>query len=370
MRYLIAILGVLVVVGGLGAVKAAQIGKLISFGKAAQAAGPPPEAVSSAVAEEQVWEATLTAVGSVASGKGVAIANDAPGVVTRIHFESGAVVKQGQVLVELDTSVERAQLASAIARRELAMTTAGRTRALGAQGAVSQAQVDADEAQLRTATTDVEAIQAQIARKIVRAPFAGRLGIRHVNLGQYLPPGTAVTTLESVEAVHVDFTLPQQRLSEIAVGMPIRISVDGADGAIEGKIGAIDPAVDGSTRHLKIRGDFAAHDDRLRAGMFVNVSVILPEKRNVIVIPATALVHAPYGDSVFVIDETSPQKVARQQFVRVAESRGDFVAVADGLKAGDRVVTAGAFKLRNGAAVVIDDTKQAKPELAPKPANR
>ncbi|MBX3200578.1 MAG: efflux RND transporter periplasmic adaptor subunit [Labilithrix sp.] len=390
MRWVIAVTGVVVVIVLLVAVKGAQIGKLIGFGKQAEKDGPPPEAVSTAVAEEQEWEGTLTSVGSVASSKGVALAADAPGVVTRIHFESGATVKQGQVLVELDANVERAQLASAVARRELATTTIGRTRALAAKGAISPAQLDADESALRTATTDVEGIQAQIARKTIRAPFAGKLGIRSVNLGQYLQPGTAVTVLETAEAVKIDFSLPQQRLPEVSVGQPVRITLQndepdgGAPEVTEGVIAAVDPTVEASTRTIKLRAD-VKDGEGLRPGMFVQVAVVLPGKSKSVTIPATAVVHAPYGDSVFVVAERKPDtpgaattpdgkpvKLARQQFVRIGSARGDFVAVTEGVKASEEVVTAGAFKLRNNAPITVDNSKgkQLGPELHPRPENR
>lgn len=384
LRWLITILGILGVVGSLTAVKGSQIAMLIGFGKQAEKDGPPPEAIASAVADEQAWEGSLTAVGSVASAKGVALAADAAGVVTRIRFESGATVKQGQVLVELDANVERAQLASAIARKDLALTTIARTRALAAKGAISQAQLDADEAQLRTATTDVEGLQAQIAKKTIRAPFAGKLGIRSVNLGQYLQPGTPVTVLETIDAVHIDFTLPQQRLSQVAVGQPVRISIDGATGApIEGAIAAVDPTVEASTRTIKLRADVSSKVEGLRPGMFVRVGVVLPEKSKSVIVPATAIVHAPYGNSVFVIEDRKadtpgaaktpdgkPVKIARQQFVRVGDARGDFVAVLEGVKPGEEVVVAGGFKLRNSAPVFVDNTKQPTPKLAPTPENR
>ncbi len=383
-RWLLTIVGILAVIGALVAVKGSQIGMLIAFGKQAEKDGPPPEAVSTAVAEEQAWEGTLTAVGSVATGKGVALSADAPGVVTRISFESGATVKQGQVLVELDANVERAQLASALARKELATTTIGRTRALAAKGAISQAQLDADEAAVRTATTDVEGLQAQIAKKTIRAPFAGKLGIRSVNLGQYLQPGTPVTVLETTDAPHVDFSLPQEQLQKVAVGQPVRVTLEGSsDPPLSATIAAVDPTVDPTTRTIKLRADLADKPDTLRPGMFVRVAVVLPEKSKSIIVPATAIVHAPYGDSVFVIeprkDDTpgpattadgKPVKIARQQFVRLGEARGDFVAVLDGVKPSEEVVSAGAFKLRNNATVFVDNTKQPTPKLDPRPENR
>jgi membrane fusion protein (multidrug efflux system) len=383
-RNILTVLALLALVGGLGAVKGAQIGKLIGIGKQLEKDGPPPEAVSSAPAEDQSWEGTITAIGNVASDKGVVLSTDAPGVVTRVYFESGATVKRGQLLVELDSSVERAQLANAVARRSLASTTRDRTRALAASGAVSAAQLDADESQKRTTTTDVAAIQAEIAKKRIRAPFAGKLGIRQVNVGQYLSPGAPVTVLETMEAVHVDFTLPQQRLLQLTLGLPVRVSLDGVPGPpFEGKIAAVDPTIDSTTRTIKVRADVPGDADKLRAGMFVNVSVILPQKGSFITVPATAVVHAPYGDSAFVIEDRKPGapgpaatpdgkpiKTARQQFVRVGVARGDFIAIVDGLKAGEEVVTAGAFKLHNGSAVFVDNTKPLTPQLSPRPENR
>jgi membrane fusion protein (multidrug efflux system) len=366
----VTILGILAVVGALAAVKGAQIGSMIAFGKKAQEAGPPPEAVGSAIAELQAWEGELEAVGSVATSKGVALSTDVSGVVTHIYFESGATAKQGQVLVELDSGVERAQLASAISQRELAATTLRRTKALAATGAVSPAQVDADETAMRGAATAVDAIQAQISKKTITAPFTGKLGIRSVNLGQYLNAGTPVTVLETADALHVDFTLPQQRLADVKVGMPVHIWEESGDAGapIVGKIAAVDPTVDPNTRNIKLRADTDSTD--LRPGMFVRVAVILPQKADVVVVPVTAIVHAPYGDSVFVVEDKDGKKIGRQQFVRVGRARGDFVSITDGLKAKQEIVTAGAFKLRNNSPIKIDNSMKLDPKLDPRPANR
>lgn len=384
MRWFLTILGILVTIGALAAVKSAQIGKLINYGKQAEKDGPPPEAVATTVSEEQSWEGTLSAVGSVATAKGVALAADAAGVVTRVAFESGNSVKQGQVLVEIDSKVERAQLASALTRKELATTTLTRTRSLAAKGVISAAQLDADEAALQTATTDVEGLQAQIAKKTIRAPFSGKLGIRAVNLGQYLQPGTPVTVLETIDAVHVDFSLPQQRLADVAVGQAVRITVEGSTTPpLDGTIAAVDPTVDSVTRAIKLRADVSNKTEGLRPGMFVRVAVVMPQKTKSVTVPATAIVHAPYGDSVFIVEDRKaetpgpaktpdgkPVRVARQQFVRVGASRGDFVSVLDGMKPSQEVVTGGAFKLRNNATVYVDNTKQPAPKLDPRPENR
>jgi membrane fusion protein (multidrug efflux system) len=372
-------LGILLVVGLLVGIKGAQIAKLIGFGKQMEAAGPPPEAVSTAIAQEQEWEELISSVGSVTTARGVALSTDVAGVVTAIRFESGATVKQGQVLVELDSAVERAQLQSAIARRNLAETNAARSRQLVKTGSIAPATLDSDESALRQATTDAEAISAQIARKTIRAPFAGKVGTRLVNLGQFLNPGTPVAQIEGAETAHVDFTLPQQRLADVQVGMTARVTIDadkeaGAAAIEEAKITTVDPVLDNTTRTVRIRADVS--EDKasvLRPGMFVKVDVVLPKKQKFTVVPATAIIHATYGDSVFVVEEHSAEghKKARQQFVRLGESRGDFVAILDGVKPNQEIVTAGAFKLRNNWPVAVDNSKKPlAPSLAPTPENK
>ena len=396
MRFIIAIGLSLVVIGVLAGTKYAQISSLIHFGQAAQAAGPPPEAVGTAVAKGGAWESVLEAVGSVATARGVTISNEIPGVVHAIRFESGAKVRAGQVLVELDAGVERAQLASLQARRDLATNTATRTRRLEAGGASTKAQLDADEAQLKTVSADAQALEAQIQKKTLRAPFAGKLGIRSVNLGQYLNPGTAITVLESLEAVYIDFTVPQQEVARIPVGTPVRIVLPGTQPpqTLAGQIAAIDPNVDPVTRAVKLRAsvrDDEKNGDKLRPGMFVNVSVVLPERANVVFVPATAIMRAPYGNSVYIVEDRKsdqsgsmtgtmtgamtgpdgkPAKIARQQFVRVGMSRGDFVAIEEGVTAGQEVVMLGAFKLRNGAPVMVNNQTTLSPSLTPTPQNR
>jgi membrane fusion protein (multidrug efflux system) len=383
-RYVLILAAVLSLVGGLAAVKSLQFRKLIAFGEQAQAAGLPPEFVGSVKAEGQSWEDTIDAVGSVASAKGVALSTDVAGVVSAIHFESGRTVKKGDVLVELDSKVERAQLASAISRRQLAATTRDRTRTLSAKGAISAAQLDADESAFKTSTTDVEALQAQIAKKTIRAPFSGKLGIRAVNLGQFLNPGTAITVLETVDEIHVDFSLPQQRLAELKTGMPVKVTLDGDESTpINGTLAAVDPQVDAATRSIKLRADLANEGRRLRPGMFVAVKVEKADRSTFVAVPATAIVHASYGDSVFVIEDKAagepgmrqtpdgkPVKTARQQFVRVGPSRGDYVGVLQGVSAGQEVVTAGAFKLHNGSPILVDNSKPMTPKRDPRPENR
>jgi membrane fusion protein, multidrug efflux system len=397
MRIVIAVGISLAVIGVLAGTKAAQISSLIRFGKAAQAAGPPPSAVGTAVAKGAEWESLLESVGSVAAGRGVTISNEVPGVVRAIRFDSGAKVRAGQVLIELDASVERAQLSSLQARRDLASSSAVRTRRLEAGGASTKAQLDADESQLKTVSADARALEAQIEKKTIRAPFGGKLGIRSVNLGQYLNPGTAITVLESLDAVYIDFTVPQQQVARVPVGTSVRIVLPGTQPprTLPGKIAAVDPNVDPLTRAVKLRASVEeeGHEDKghgdktnaneLRPGMFVNVSVVLPDRASVVFVPATAILSAPYGNSVYIIEDRKdeaghpvsgpdgkPAKVARQQFVRVGITRGDFVAIDEGVTAGQEVVMLGAFKLRNGAPVFVNNEVQLSPSQTPHPPNR
>jgi len=254
-----------------------------------------------------------------------------------------------------------------------------RTRGLFAGKVVTQQQLEADEAQLKTASAEVETLEAQIARKTVRAAFAGRLGIRTVNLGQYVGPGVTLTTLEALDSVFVDFTLPQQTLGSINVGMPVRITVEGEHGLnADGNVSAIDPSIDATTRTIRVRASVPNGEQKLRPGMFAAVTVVLPKRDSTVGIPAMAVVHATYGDSVFVVEpapatgEAAPAnvKLARQQFVKLGESRGDFVAVLDGVNDGQELVTAGAFKLHNGSKIAVDNSVKLDPQVAPTPPNR
>ncbi len=383
MRYIVVAAGLSVLLGGLALVKASEVRTLVKFGHAARAAGPPPEVVGTMKAKAETWENRLYSVGTVAPARGVTVSSEMPGTVQAIKFDSGQNVRQGQVLVELDRRVEMAELGSAQARERLARLSAERARKLFKGNALPKAQLDNDESALETATANVASLKAQIARKVVRAPFAGRLGIRLVNVGQYLTPGTPITELESTETNYVDFTLPQQQIERLQVGMPVRINegLSGPHG--QAVIAAIEPLVDPVARSGRVRAAMGKVDGTVRPGMFVNVSVVLPEKRTVTAIGATALVHASYGDSVFVVEQKKdeqggvvkgpdgkPELFARQQFVKTGESRGDFVEILDGVKPGQEVVSEGAFKLRNGAPVAVNDHVHLDPQLSPHPQNR
>ncbi len=384
MRYVLT-LGVLILaIGLLVGVKGAQIKALIGFGEQMQKLGPPPEAVNAAPVERQTWEQTLTAVATVVPSKGVTVSNDAAGVVSRLNFDSGATVKAGQALLELDASVEHAQIQSLQARQVLAKQSLQRTKTLLGSGVATQAELDSQESTVRGLVADIRAIQAQIERKTVRAPFAGKLGIRAVNLGQYLAPGTMLTVLESADGVFVDFTLPQQDLPKVQNGRIVRVK-SGATGKViaQGKISAIDASVDAVTRSLKVRASIPDTESVLRSGMFVNVEVVLPETASTVAVPVTAVVRAPYGDSVLVVEPkqgtaegAGPEGgqpgalVARQQFVRLGRARGDFVAIEAGVEPGQKVVSAGAFKLHNLAPVSIKNEVGIEAQLDPHPENR
>ncbi len=376
LAYVLMIGGALAIIVLLGFLKFSQISMLIGFGKQMQKAGPPPEAVSTRQVEQQTWESTLSAVASVVSAKGVALANDSPGVVSAIHFDSGQMVKQGQVLVELDSRVERAQLASTRAQRELAETQAQRSQTLLGTGVIAQAAADTDFASLKSLSAQQSQLQAQIDRKIIRAPFSGKLGIRQVNLGQYLAPGTTVAMLESADADYVDFTLPQENLPQLHVGMKVRASEeDVKSSTVEGEISAVDPTVDPVTRSVKVRARFPGQESRFRPGMFLRAQVVLPVQRQVVAVPLTAVVHASYGDSVFVAEEKPGpdgklRPTAQQKFVKLGDERGDFVSITDGLKVGEEIVSEGAFKLRNGLPLKIDNQSvKLERSLTPTPVN-
>lgn len=366
-----AVLCIVVLVAALAGVKAMQIGSMIKAGKAFV---PPPEAVTSARVEASQWEASRSAIGTLVAVRGVTLGSELPGLVREITFESGSSVRKGQVLVRLDISAEEAQLSAAEADASLAKLNLERARTLRQGEANTQADLDAAQARARQTQATVANLEAVIAKKTIKAPFDGRISIRQVELGQVLQAGTPIASLQSVSPIHADFYLPQQALAEVKAGQRTRLRTDAFPGASwEGEVTVVNPEVDVATRNVRIRATFANGDGRLRPGMFANVEVLSREKRPALVIPATSVLFAPYGDSVFVIEEKKDDSgkastVARQKFVRLGERRGDFVAVAEGLAAGETIVSSGAFKLRNGMAVVVNNALAPDAKLAPKPA--
>ena len=370
-KLLLGVIIAVVVGGGLAAVKALQIKTLIG---AAALFAPVPETVASAVAGEEQWPETIPAAGSVSAAQGVTVAPEIAGTVTEITFESGASVQSGDLLVRLDTSSEDAQLRAAEAQTELARLNAERNRKLIEDKTVSQSELDTTEATLKQAQANADAIRAIIQKKTIRAPFAGKLGIRLVNLGESLAVGQGIVSLQSLSPVFVDFSLPQQEFAQLQTGLKVRAFLDAyPTNQFEGELAAINPDLDAVTRSVRVRAKFANDGELLRAGMFARVSVILPEEQPVLVVPSTAVMSAPYGDSVFVITPDdkpgSTNLVAQQKFVRTGRMHGDFISVETGLKAGDKVATAGLFKLRNGISVRENNELAPKPSLAPNPPN-
>ncbi len=366
-RIIFAILGLVIIIAVLAAVKALQIGAMIDSGKKFV---PPPETVTTAQIRSETWETALTSVGSLNSVQGVTVAAELAGKVVKIAFEPGTPVKKGDLLLRQDTTSEEAQLPGALSQVNLSRTNLKRADRLFAEGIISQSDHDTSAANSEQAQALADNIRATIAKKTIRAPFSGHLGIRLANLGQILREGDPIVTLHSLDPIYVDFTVPQQQLSQIRTGLRVRVTGDATPGeTVEGRITAINPQVDAETRNIKLQALLANRSAKLRPGMFVNVSVGLPAQRKVLAIPATAVLYAPYGDSVFVVEEAKGGKVLRQQFVRLGEKRGDFVAAGSGLKDGETIVSTGVFKLRNGQSVVIDNKLAPAFQQAPKPEN-
>jgi membrane fusion protein (multidrug efflux system) len=337
----------------------------------------PQETVSSFAVREEKWPETFSAIGSVTAVQGVNITTEVSGAVREIAFESSAAVAKGDLLVRLDTSTEEAQLRAAEAKVEWAKVSAKRARNLRADNTVSQSELDSAEADLKQAEANAEAIHAAIEKKTIRAPFAGRLGIRQVNLGQYLEAGKPIVSLQSLAPVYADFSLPQQNLSQLKAGMRVNVSTDTyTNHQFEGSLTAINPDLDVKTRSIGLQATLDNADQLLRPGMFARVEVVLPDEQSVLVVPATSILSAPYGDSVYVIEKASGTNatasaglVVRQQFVKTGRAHGDFVSVESGLKPGDRVASSGIFKLRNGMSVSENNEVSPKPTEKPRPSD-
>jgi membrane fusion protein (multidrug efflux system) len=323
----------------------------------------PPAIVTTAEVQEETWQTSLTAVGSLSAVQGVLVAAELPGKVVEITFTPGAAVKKGDLLLRMDTALEQAQLNSAETAAALAKINRDRAQLLVTKKSMSRSGLDTTEARYKQALAKLDELTAIIDKKTIRAPFAGRLGIRLVNLGQILSQGDGIVDLQSLDPIFVDFSLPQQDLSHLAEGLIVQVTTDVLPGkALQGTITAINPAVDPETRNIRVQATLANPLEKLRPGMFVKVAVLLPEQNTLLVIPATSILYAPYGDSVFVVDNTTdkhtgkPGMVLRQQVVRTGKKRGDFVTITSGLKKGESVVTTGVFKFRNGQPAIIDNT--------------
>ena len=371
-RMLVMLLATALIIGALGFVKFKQIQTAVGQAASFQ---PPPDAVTTINAVEEKWPETLSAIGSVAAVQGVTISADLPGTVDRIGFEAGQWVREGEVLALLDTRQEQAQLAAAEAQRELAKLNFERMQGLLNENVVSRAEFDRATADQRQGDARVGEIQATIERKTIRAPFSGILGIRRVNLGQYLAAGTALVTLQSLNPIYVNFGVPQQAIAQMRAGRAVHVTVADLTGVdFNGRITAIDSEVDESTRNVQVQATFANADGKLRPGMFVQAEVNVGATSTIVSLPASSISYAPYGNSVFVVTDMKnqsgkPYRGVRQQFVKLGAARGDQISILSGVKAGDEVVTSGVFKLRNGAAVLVNNKVRPANSPAPKPEN-
>ena len=368
-KLIIVLAALIVLIGGLYLIKKQHFGVM-----GANTAGVPVATVTTTAVTADTWEVTINAVGSLAAYQGITVTTESSGIIREIAFEAGSRVQAGDILIKLDTGVLEAQLAAAESRADLARITAQRTRSLYESNSSAKAELDTAQAQVKQAQAEVDSIKASLAQKIVRAPFAGRLGVRQVNLGQFIDRGNAIVSLQALDPIYVNFTVPQQRVAELSLGMVVRVTSDALPGqVVEGKITAINPEVDSVSRNVRVQATLANADEKLRPGMFASIAAVLPQQDHVLVVPATAVLYAPYGDSVFVIEDQKDEKtgevakILRQQFVRLGRTRGDFVAITGGLKSGQQIVTTGVFKLRNGAPATIDNTLAPAASLTPKP---
>jgi membrane fusion protein, multidrug efflux system len=367
----VAISGIVALVILLVLIRGLQIYKMVSTKMPM-----PVITVTSAVAKEEDWAPILSSVGSISPVQGALVSAELAGVVSRIGFENGAAAKKGDLLVQLDASAEEAQLHSSEADLELARADLERSRDLATRKVVSKAELDAAESKFKQKSASVDQMRSMITKKTVRAPFDGQLGIRQVNVGQMIDAGQQVVALQSLDPVFADFALPQQYLAQLSAGLDVRVTTDAAPGRVfTGKLSAVNSMVDVATRNVTLQATLENQDHALRPGMFAKIDVVLPQKQRSLVIPGTAVSYAPFGDSVYVIEQKKDPKTGeesqtiRQQFVRIGETRGDFVSVTTGLKAGETIVSTGVFKLRNGMAVTINNDLAPKLEEKPNPAD-
>ena len=366
------LLCVAVAILGIGFAKFRQIQAAIAMGKSF---APPPSAVTTLILAYQDWEPTIRVIGSLKAVQGVQVSTDLAGIVAEIAFESGKPVKKGDLLVQLSSDQERAQLAAAQARRDLAILDAARKRDLVALKAAPLSDRDTTEAELRKAEAACAEAAALLARKRITAPFDGVMGIRQVSLGQFLNPGAPLATMHSLDPIQVQFTLPQQQIAAAIPGRTIQVIVDELPGNPRvGTIVALDSQLDQATRAITVEATLPNADHALRPGMFVNVELPLPKEAEVLVVPASSISYAPYGDAVYVVKETPDAtgksvKTAVQKFVKLGQNRGDQIRVLSGLNPGDEVVTSGVFKLHPGTPVQVNNNVTPGNEAAPHPPN-
>ena len=372
-KFLLTFLGLLLLVAAIVGIKAWQITDLIAAGKNFKV---PPISVQVTEATTENWADHFDAVGTIESVQGVTLANEVAGKVEKIAFESGSMVAAGDVLVILDKASEEAQLRSAMAAAELATLNLNRTRDLRKTSVISQSELDTAESQHKNTAARVEELQWVLQKRTIKAPFSGRVGIRQIQEGQFLQAGAPIVSLQSIDPVYVNFSLPQQRLSDLSVGMKVQATTNALPGrTFDGLLTAIDAEVDALTRNIRLQATIPNKDGGLRPGMFAAVSAIAPEEKTHTIIPGMAVIFAAYGNSVFVLKEETDKEgkghlVCDQKFVRLGSRKGDFVSVEEGLQAGEKVVSAGAFKLHKGAAVVIAEGERPAPSTTPHPPEK
>jgi membrane fusion protein (multidrug efflux system) len=369
-RFILVLVIVAALLGGLGFVKYRQVETAIAMGASF---APPPTAVTTVVAKRETWPTTLEVIGTAAAIQGVTVGADLPGTVDKIHFESGQSVKEGDILVELDIRQEKAQLANIEAQRDLARIQYGRSEELVKAGVISKSEYDNAASQQKATEAQVGEIKASIARKTIHAPFSGILGIRQISLGQYLAAGQAIVSLQALNPIYVNFGVPQQDTPKMSIGRGLQVTTTDLPGVVfNGKITALDSVVNEQTRNIQVQATFQNQAGRLRPGMYVQVELPLGKPRDVIPLPASAINYAPYGDSVFVVAEMKDQKGntyrgVKQQVVKIEGSRGDQVAITSGLNVGDEVVSSGVFRLRNAAPVLVNNSVKPGNNPNPKP---
>ncbi len=329
---------------------------------------PPPVAVSTTTSKLKTWHPTLPAVGTLTAVNGVNVSSEVSGQVVKIMFKSGEMVKQGRSLVQLDDAVDHQNLKNNLAKLTINKLTYERRRKVYQVRGVSKSAVDEAQAALQQSEAMVEKDRVMIRKKNIKAPFAGKIGIRNVNIGQYVKPGDPLVTLQSMDPLFVDFSLPEQNLKDLYTGQPITLKVEGYPGQVfKGTVIAINSLVDINTRSIKVRAAVPNKDGRLYPGTFADVTLILPTKKNVVTLPQTAVSYSLYGDSVYVVTQKSKDKkskpilVVKQQFVKLGARQGNVIAITRGLKVGEVVVTSGQLKLRSGARVVINNTVKLTP---------
>jgi len=368
-RMIVMIIAVVVILGGIIGFKFMMAAGTKKFLSAMPA---PPQTVSTLPAATQDWQQEIDAVGTLRAINGADLSSEVAGIVEKLSFDSGIDVEKDAVLIQLRAADEVAQLNALNAAVKLAQITLDRdTKQLKAQ-AISQATVDNDVATLESAKAQADAQQAIIDKKTIKAPFAGHLGIRQVDIGQYLNAGAVIVTLQQLDPIYIDFNLPEQNLPQIAAGQKVKAHADALpESSFEGDISSINARIDEATRNIQVRALFKNPDHKLLPGMFAHVAVTVGAPQKLLTLPQTAITYNPYGDTVFVVTKGEDGKeIAQQNFVTLGATRGDQVAILSGIKEGDEIVTSGQLKLHNGTPLIINNDIQPKNDVNPKPEDR